>query len=131
MSERILVCGDRLWSDFDTVLKKLSEIQQSKGIEVVIEGEAEGADKIGAAAAVRLGIPVLKFPANWKKYGHNAGPMRNLEMLSEGKPTLVLAFHDFIQNSKGTKHMVNAARNTSVPTEVIQSTRRSNNERCS
>jgi hypothetical protein len=79
---------------------------------------------MGAQAAAQLGIPVLRFPAEWRKYGHNAGPLRNIQMLSEGKPTLVFAFHDFIQNSKGTKHMVNAARQAGVPTEIIQSIKR-------
>lgn len=124
MSERVLVCGDRAWEDYQTVIHKLSEIQQTKGIECVIEGEAEGADKMGAQAARQLGIPVIPFPANWKKYGANAGPIRNLDMLSQGKPTLILAFHNFIQNSRGTKHMVNAARMAGIPTEIVQDSRR-------
>lgn len=101
------------------VLKKLSEVQQQKGVTCVIEGEATGADTLGRFAAERLGIDVLKFPANWRVYGKSAGYIRNQQMLKEGKPTLVLAFHNFIENSKGTKHMVNIATKAGVPTEVV------------
>ena len=124
MSERVLICGDRYWDDYNTIVQALSKIQQEKGVEVVIEGEADGADSMGRQAAIQLGIPVLKFPADWRRYAHNAGPMRNIQMLQEGRPTLVLAFHNYIENSKGTKHMVNAARQAAVPTEIISTKKR-------
>lgn len=124
MAERVLVCGDRYWTDYQTIMDTLSKIQQERGIDVVIEGEAEGADKMGAQAARVLGIPVLPFPADWRKWGHNAGPMRNIQMLEEGNPTLVLAFHDFIKNSKGTHHMIQAAEKAGVKWEVLKSSKR-------
>lgn len=135
MAERVLICGDRNWgiiksSHFSQmqmhankylsiVIEELSKVQQEKGVEVVIEGEAQGADSMGRVAAERLGIEVLKFPADWKKYGRSAGPIRNRQMLKEGKPTLVLAFHGFIENSKGTKDMVEVARAAGIPAQVI------------
>ena len=120
MSERVLICGDRLWANFELILRELSKVQQERGIEVVIEGEAKGADTLGRAAAERLGIPVLKFPADWRRHGLSAGPVRNRQMLREGKPTLVLAFHNFIDNSKGTKHMVSVAREAGVPVQIVK-----------
>lgn len=136
MAERVLICGDRNWGNngsinvqqaklfydryFQIVLDELSKVQQEKGVEVVIEGEAKGADTMGRLAAERLGIEVLKFPADWKQHGRPAGPIRNRQMLKEGKPTLVLAFHDFIENSKGTKDMVEVARKAGIPAKVIK-----------
>jgi hypothetical protein len=40
-------------------------------------------------------------------------------MLTEGSPDLVLAFHDDLERSKGTKHMVGIARKAKVPVRVV------------
>lgn len=77
--------------------------------DLVIEGEAPGADTLAREAAEYFGIPVLAFPANWQKYGRAAGPIRNTEMLNEGKPDMVVAFHNDYLHSKGTKNMVEQA----------------------
>jgi hypothetical protein len=50
-------------------------------------------------------VPVIEFPANWKVYGRAAGPIRNMKMLLEGKPDLVVAFPGGI----GTADMVKKA----------------------
>lgn len=119
LAERVLICGDRNWENFQLIIDTLSKIQQERGVEVVIEGEAKGADTCGKVAAERLGIPVEPHPALWRKYGLKAGPIRNREMLKDGRPTLVLAFHNYIENSKGTKDMVNTARAAGVPVHII------------
>ena len=75
---------------------------------------------MGRHAAERLGIPVLPFPADWRKHGLKAGPIRNRQQFVEGKPTLGLAFHDFLENSKGTLDMVSIMRNAGVPVRVIR-----------
>jgi hypothetical protein len=49
------------------------------------------------------------FPAEWKKYGNAAGPIRNARMLNEGVPDVVIAFHENIHKSKGTKNMMDQA----------------------
>lgn len=51
---------------------------------------ADGA--VDAAAGFLGGMNVVRFPADWKRYGKSAGPMRNAEMLRLQKPDLVLAF---------------------------------------
>lgn len=107
---RVLICGDRGWTDYSLILSVLSAIHTATPVEVVIEGEANGADKLGRRAAEQLGIPVLPFPADWKQFGRAAGPIRNRQQHREGKPTLVLAFHSDLANSKGTKDMVEVAR---------------------
>ena len=50
------------------------------GITEVVNGGAAGADKDGEAYAKKRGIPVRRFPADWKTYGRGAGPVRNREM---------------------------------------------------
>ena len=102
---RILFCGDRNWTNYKVICDVMADLNP----DLVIEGEAKGADSLARDAAEYFGIPVLPFPADWDKYGRAAGPIRNTQMLKEGMPDVVIAFHDDIQNSKGTLNMVNQA----------------------
>ena len=111
---RLLICGDRNWTDAKMIASVLRELNPR----VVIEGEARGADSLARIEAERMGIPVLKFPAEWGKYHRAAGPIRNAQMLREGRPDMVVAFHDDLDSSKGTKHMVGLARKAGVPVRV-------------
>ena len=114
---RVLVCGDREWADSETMLRRLQALEHDEV--VLIEGEARGADLMAKGMARHFGWKVLPFPANWDKYHRAAGPIRNQQMLVEGKPDLVLAFHHDIEHSKGTKDMVDRARRAGIPVEVI------------
>lgn len=114
MGERVLVCGDRNWDDEAAIEREL----RKHDIDVVIHGCARGADSQAGRVAYRLGIPVLEFPAQWDEFGRAAGPIRNKKMLVEGKPTLVLAFHEDISSSKGTANMVKISHKAGVRTNV-------------
>jgi hypothetical protein len=111
---RLLVCGDRRWQRKGIIRRLLITLAP----EVVIEGGCSGADRIAQQIAAELNIPVEEYPANWHKYGKAAGPIRNTQMLLDGKPDRVLAFHDDLSRSKGTKHMVGLARAAKVPVWV-------------
>lgn len=114
---RLLVCGDRNWTNRQLMYEVLNRNKDQ--IEILIQGGARGADAIAEQWARLHSIPCLTFPANWKKHGNAAGPIRNTQMLKEGKPTDVLAFHDDIDNSKGTKNMVEQARKAGVRVTII------------
>lgn len=107
---RVLFCGDRNW----TAYKVIADVMADLNPDVVIEGEARGADLMASDAAEYFGIPVVRFPADWEKYGRAAGPIRNTQMLKEGKPDIVVAFHNNIKDSKGTLNMVNQARKQNI-----------------
>lgn len=62
---------------------------------------------------------VEKYPADWEKYGKVAGPIRNQQMLDEGKPDVVYAFTDDLSNSRGTADMCRRANKAGVPVYVI------------
>ena len=111
---RILFCGDRNWTNYKVIADVMADLQP----QVVIEGEAPGADLMAADAADYFGMPVERYPANWELYGRAAGPIRNTQMLNEGNPDLVVAFHNDIQNSKGTLNMVNQARKKNIKVMV-------------
>jgi len=119
---RVLVCGSRDYKRRDALFAALDRLVIEQ-IDVLIEGEATGADTLAREWAEANGVPVLKFPVgreNWKKYGLAAGPIRNKQMLDEGKPDLVVAFpSNGLENSKGTKDMVKQARSAGIATIVI------------
>lgn len=113
---RVLICGDRNWTDRRTIHDELAAIP---GVTCVIEGEARGADKIGRSVAESLGIPVEPYPADWARYRKSAGHIRNQQMLDEGKPDYVLAFHPDIAASRGTADMVRRADKAGIPFKIV------------
>ena len=119
MEIRILICGDRHWSD-ELAIKRVMELLKSNfGNFTLIEGEALGADKLAASIAkVDLNLPVMPFPAEWGLWGKAAGPRRNAKMLQEGKPHGVVAFHNDLSTSRGTKNMVEQAMKAGLPVWV-------------
>ncbi len=112
---RLLVCGDREWKDKEPIKREILRLMPI----LIIEGEARGADTLAREVAEELGIAVLPFPAQWKVYGRGAGPVRNIQMLTHGRPDRVLAFHNNLFRSKGTKHMVKIARIAGIPVDVF------------
>lgn len=121
---RVLVCGDRNWTDklyINSVLRETWFELDEHGIPlVIIHGCAKGADSIAGEIGEKQGLKVIKFPANWSTYGRAAGVIRNQQMLDEGKPDLVIAFNDDIEKSKGTKDMVNRAKKSGIKTKVYR-----------
>jgi methylmalonyl-CoA mutase cobalamin-binding subunit len=107
---KVLVCGDRRWTDAAAVERELKKFPPGT---VVIHGGARGADTIAAQTAARLGFEVIAFPARWELYGRAAGPIRNSEMLAQD-PDLVIAFHADLAASRGTKDVVSKARRAGV-----------------
>lgn len=81
----------------------------------MIHGDARGVDTCADDYATVAWIPCTPMPANWAKYGKRAGYLRNVQMLEEGKPDLVIAIYRSKSNpSKGTLMMANIARKAGV-----------------
>ena len=104
---RLLVTGTRRYSDREFLYHVLDQLDPL----VVIEGAAKGADQLAHEWAVEnageRNVTNLRFPADWKRFGRAAGPVRNKRMLVEGKPTLVVAFPE--PGGKGTQNMMRQA----------------------
>lgn len=112
---KIVVCGDRNWANKGIIRKRLLKLPSNA---IVIEGGCDGADLLAREVALAIGLEVVEFPAAWKKYGKAAGPLRNIRMLNTN-PQLIIAFHDNIINSKGTKGIIMEARKRKIVVEVI------------
>lgn len=115
---RLLICGDRHWSDRSLIVDCLVAIGPSR-IACVIHGDAPGADTLAGVAAKRLGIDVVAVPADWDTYPNGAGPIRNQKMLTDEQPTAALAFHDRIEESRGTADMVRRLERARVTHSII------------
>ena len=100
---RLLITGGRDFTDRGAIENALLDLDQRP--DVVIHGDAAGADRVAASVAEEHGLDVWKFPANWARYGKSAGPRRNYQMLVEGRPTHVLAF----PGGPGTENMIKQA----------------------
>ena len=111
--KRILICGDRDYKDWMQVREYLDTISRTA---IIIHGGARGADSIAGNLATYLNMKVIKYPADWDKYGKAAGILRNQQMLNEGHPDLVVYFHKDLENSKGTKDMVTRAVDNKIKT---------------
>jgi hypothetical protein len=134
---RVLVCGSRtfatehehdegfaserdLW-EYDVLTAVLDGLREGHDIEAVITGGAKGADRQGHDWAGFYGYERPVFHADWAKHGNAAGPIRNQQMLDEGKPDLVVAFVDKpLAESRGTVDMVSRARKAAVKTVVVE-----------
>lgn len=114
--KRVLVCGSRHGVNKRLIWARLVEFQEPVEI---IEGGAPGVDTQAREVARAFDYAVRTFPADWKKHGRAAGPLRNQQMLDEGKPDLVLAFHTDPSLGRGTADMVRRARKAGIPVEVI------------
>lgn len=123
---KVLVCGAREWRDAAYIFTRLDEFHELYGITEVIEGCARGADRAAEAWAIRQGLVPHHFPADWDRYRpadpakkNPAGAIRNRQMLVEGQPDIVIAFHRNLNDSKGTADMVKIAREAQVLTYVF------------
>lgn len=117
-----IACGDRKWANKDIVKKVFEGFKLN--LLAIIEGEARGADSIAREVAYSLGIPVLPVPAEWDKYGKPAGPIRNRKMLKfrQAYPDhikQIIAFHNNIKASIGTRDMCTIAKQVNIPVWVF------------
>lgn len=113
---KVLVCGNRDWDKYSSIYHALYGMPKDT---IIINGDCKGADRLSTKAANDLGLEVRKYPANWDKYGKAAGPIRNQEMINKEHPDLVIAFHENIAESKGTKDMCKRAKENGIPVILI------------
>lgn len=122
---RLLICGGRdldrisAWNWLERNAKDeiafAANLHQFT-IEVVIHGGARGADEAAADWGKSEHAQVIAFPADWKKHGKAAGPIRNQKMIDEGRPDVVLA----LPGGRGTADMIRRAEGAGLPVVKIE-----------
>ena len=122
----IIVTGSRHLKDRERVWNVLSALDHGVRIDVLIHGDADGADyQAGRWAQWSCAnVAEIPMPAQWDKHGpFGAGPRRNAEMLQVLIALKVCGYdievHAFpLPDSKGTWNMVRQARAQNVPVVV-------------
>lgn len=114
---RVLVTGGRDFNDPDLLNNALDQLHQQHHFTTLVHGDAKGADRLAHQWATNNNVPTEPHPANWKKHGKAAGPIRNREML-DTKPELVVAF----PGGKGTADMTRQATNAGIQVVTVQET---------
>lgn len=101
---KIVIAGGRDFKDYslfcvtcDDIIQRYLKLKYEE-VEIV-SGGAKGADRMAENYAKNKRYKFTKFPADWKKHGKAAGPIRNSEMREYGD--YLIAFWD--GESKGTK----------------------------
>lgn len=120
---RVIICGSRNFNDYELLKEKCDYFLSRKindGSKVVIvSGCARGADQLGEKYASERGLAVLKFPANWDKYGKRAGYLRNKNMADVANACI--AFLDSNRENIGTKMMIRIAREQKLLVREVNS----------
>lgn len=117
---QIAFTGDRHYTDVGAVLRVLCRLREAHGPFDILVGDCPtGVDAIVLALAEWGGVPCRVFTANWDKFGLAAGPFRNEDMILES-PDLVVAIHDNLAGSKGTKGCVNLALKYGRPVDLVE-----------
>lgn len=112
---RVLVCGGRAYANIRRVHEVLNNFNSFYSIKLIIEGGASGPDRYARWWSQHFNVECLSFPADWTTHGRSAGPIRNSQMLRDGKPDIVVAF----PGGRGTADMIRQARAAGIRVEEI------------
>lgn len=118
---KVLITGARDWEDeypIDVIIAGLASLTTGSNDRLeIIHGDCPtGADSL--ADTWKDVVDVTPFPADWGQFKKGAGPIRNRQMLDQ-EPELVVAFHDDLARSKGTKDCVDEARRRRIPVWLL------------
>jgi hypothetical protein len=132
----ILVTGDRRWTHTDRLDHVLDRAAADAAgpVRLLVGDCPTGADRHAVRWARHRGVAFRVFRARWQQMAAEgrprraAGPLRNLAMLdaldqADGA-RLVVAFHDNLSGSRGTRQLVRAARGRGYPVTLVSGTGR-------
>lgn len=118
--KRVIIAGTRTFKDAGRLRQVLDPALERWGKLnlMVVSGGAKGADALGEAWARGHGITVMRFPANWDRYGNAAGPIRNA--LMAWWSTALVAFLVAREASRGTRNMIKTAQQGGLKVHVVE-----------
>ena len=117
MVKRIVVAGcrnDENYDDAKSYIERCIRRIRKEYTLIFLSGSGKGADQLGERYANENGFRVECYPADWKKYGKRAGPMRNLQMARACD--YVICFWD--GKSPGTASMIAYAKKLEKPLRI-------------
>jgi len=108
MGIRVVVTGGRHYADREAIYAILDALDAQYGIDELAHGACPygGADILAEDWAKAREVPYRGYPAKFKRTGQkSAGPLRNIFMLDDFKPDLVVA----LPGGTGTAHCCSVA----------------------
>ena len=101
---RTIIAGSRAINSYEIVRAAV----EASGFNItsVISGRAPGVDRWGEFWASKHEVPCQRYPADWRKYGREAGFRRNEEMANSADALIAI----WDGNSRGTRHMIATAK---------------------
>lgn len=117
----LLISGGRNFFNYDYLMKKCDYLLQNhkdKKI-IIVSGLASGTDSLGELYSLDKNYEFIGKKANWNKYKHFAGSIRNQEManlIKNKKFKACVCFWD--GKSKGTKNMISICKKQNIPLRI-------------
>lgn len=104
---KVIIAGSRNIKKFSH-LEEAMKIATEKGLRPtqIVSGGARGVDTMGETWAVKNGVEIRRFPAEWERFGISAGHRRNRQMGDYADALVAL----WDGESKGTKGMIDYAK---------------------
>jgi predicted Rossmann fold nucleotide-binding protein DprA/Smf involved in DNA uptake len=128
---KVIIAGGRDYADYERLKKVCTRLLMGSGVKEIVSGGAEGADKLGESFAIESAIQITVFPAEWdnvvgkftheigdkngRKYWKLAGIERNKKMAAYADALIVF----WNMKSKGTKNMIDVAREYKLPVIIV------------
>lgn len=117
MKKRIVIGGCRGYNNYQVFCGYMDNwlAQLGDGDEIIIlSGHCSGTDAMAEKYATQNNLELEIYPAEWKRYGKAAGPMRNRLMVENSD--YVIAFWD--GKSRGTKSLIGYAEKFKKPVSI-------------
>ncbi|MBQ8524680.1 MAG: DUF2493 domain-containing protein [Clostridia bacterium] len=118
MTKKLLIAGSREYSAYDEAEKVidtyLNKLTPNDTV-IILSGACRGADRIGERYAEEHGYEVRRYPADWKRYGRGAGPVRNRLMADEAD--YIICFWN--GKSRGSRSLIEYAEKLGKKVFVI------------
>ncbi len=110
----IAVVGSRNFTNYPLVKDILDRFTVKS--DILVSGGAKGADTLAERYATENGMEFVKFLDKWKKYGRQAGYLRNVKIVEMSEA--LVAFWD--GESRGTKSSIDLAKKKGIKVYVVK-----------
>lgn len=107
-----IIAGSRKINDY-IFIKRIIQMAPFT-IRHIISGGADGVDGCGISWAREMHLPFTIYPADWKRYGKPAGPIRN-QIMADISDALIAVWD---KQSPGTKNMIERFSRTPYDVET-------------
>lgn len=115
---KTIIAGSRDITNYRLVSNCIREAwaEIEGGITEIVSGGAMGVDRMGELFAQSACLPLKVIPADWKRHGNAAGPIRNREMAKYAD--VLIAIWD--GESRGTRNMISEARKRGLQVFIFE-----------